>query len=75
MRFPRYQVIAYSPDSGEDEKLEYTSIRAAKKAAKSLWPKPYYTGWAIWDHSTRSYVSFMGDFPVPEEYLLRGFPA
>ncbi|MBR3742298.1 MAG: hypothetical protein IKN04_17890 [Clostridia bacterium] len=60
----RFQVITYSPDmGGQDEKLEYPSIREARRAIKKYWPD--YDGWAIWDHVTKRYVAFIGDFPTP----------
>lgn len=59
----RYQVITFAYDCGQDEKLEYSSVRQAKKAIRAFWPE--YDGWGIWDRINKRYVSFAGAFPQP----------
>lgn len=62
----RYQVITYCNDSGADDKLEYSSIRVAEKAAREYVDGINglsYDGAIVYDKAARRIVREIGYFP------------
>lgn len=64
----RYQVITWSYDSGQDEKMEFPTIKAARDYYKRLNAERDmpYDGAGIWDHLSKTYAAFIGCYP---EYI------
>lgn len=59
----RYQIVTYSRDSGENEKLEYETIAEAYKVARRYMRDKYYSGVMVWDKKTQSIKEIFGYFP------------
>ena len=57
----KYQVVTYCSDCGEDEKEEYSTITEAKAAAKQ-YMRDGCEGAAIYNHATKSWHSFYGNY-------------
>lgn len=57
----RYGVITFCYDSGEDEKLDYPTIKAARTAIRTRYKG--YDGYAIYDHLYHAYAAIMGEYP------------
>ena len=64
----RYQVITYSHDSGQDEKLAFPTVKKAMSYYEAIQRETnrYYDGCGIWDCKLMAYCSIIGDYP---EYL------
>lgn len=56
----RYQVVTYSDDSGEDEKLSYTTYKDAINGAKEFVKDEYYETVAIYDRKNKSFKNLKG---------------
>ena len=57
----RYQIITYDPNCGTDEKLEYKTIKEAKKAVIEYLKD--YKGAFIYDIKTKSVKHAFNEFP------------
>ena len=61
----RYQLITWSNDSGQDEKKEFPTMKAATEYYKRLNTEVDipYDGAGIWDHLLKTYRAFIGYYP------------